>query len=170
MIAETERLIKSAGFSERPNQKVRITLTEAEAAAVYASRQAYQKGDVLLVCDAGGGTTDVNLLKVTSSSQGRTQLEPLSWVEGRAIGSTLIDFKAGKMILSRLEAVRYHLPEDPSLLAEKMMQSDRFETYKCSFGVDAQNKLDLLIPIPNLAGGLDLDPTCIRDSKLIVKQ
>src|SRR2546429_8295651 len=70
MIAETEKLIREAGFGEKHNHVVRISLTEAEAAAVYASKQSYEKGDVFLVCDAGGGTTDVNVLKVRSSTAG----------------------------------------------------------------------------------------------------
>ena len=43
MIAETERLIKRAGFGgDGPNHRVKIGLTEAEAAAVYASKQQFQ--------------------------------------------------------------------------------------------------------------------------------
>jgi hypothetical protein len=45
MIAEIEKLIESAGFGrESPNHRATIGLTEAEAAAVYASKQHYQVG------------------------------------------------------------------------------------------------------------------------------
>ncbi|KAL2382635.1 hypothetical protein RJZ90_003140 [Blastomyces dermatitidis] len=44
-------------YLDSKNHKATIGLTEAEAAAVYACKQHYQKGDVILVCDAGGGTT-----------------------------------------------------------------------------------------------------------------
>jgi hypothetical protein len=78
MIAETEKLVRDAGFGhDGPNHRAEIGLTEAEAAAVYASKQHFdvssaqpyvhlrrsrlltpsQKDDVILVCDAGGGTT-----------------------------------------------------------------------------------------------------------------
>ena len=80
MISEMESLIAGAGFgSAGPHRRSRIGLTEAEAAAVYASKQNLQVGglktadatvplhrrlivgrqrnDVVLVCDAGGGTT-----------------------------------------------------------------------------------------------------------------
>ena len=79
MIAETEKLIRASGFgSDGPVHCAQISLTEAEAAAVYASKHQFevslrssisyrlgfcllryvtQKDDVILVCDAGGGTT-----------------------------------------------------------------------------------------------------------------
>ena len=75
MIAELERLIKGASFGDDgPYHRVTIGLTEAEAAAVYASKQQFevgysqfalsfpsanifQKDDVILICDSGGGTT-----------------------------------------------------------------------------------------------------------------
>ena len=43
MIAETERLIREAGFgSDGLNHRANISLTEAEAAAVYASKQQFE--------------------------------------------------------------------------------------------------------------------------------
>lgn len=169
MIAQIEELIKRAGFGERSNFIVRITLTEAEAAAVTTSKHAYDSGDVFLVCDAGGGTTDVNVLKVSGAAFGHTTLEPLSWVEGRAVGSCLIDFKMRKMILERLERIQHNLPAEPVALAEKMM-SDRFETFKCSFGDKAFSVLDLLLPVPGLPGGLDFPQSHIRDSRMIISK
>lgn len=45
MIAETERLIRAAGFgSDGAVHRVEIGLTEAEAAAVYASKQQFEVG------------------------------------------------------------------------------------------------------------------------------
>ena len=167
MIAETERLIKQAGYGERTNHLVRISLTEAEAAAVCASKQSYDSGDVFLVCDAGGGTTDVNVLKVRVANLGQTELEPLSWVEGQAIGSTIIDFKMEKLMVERLERIRHHLPEEPRVLAEKMM-TDRFETFKCSFGSEVMNVFDLSLPIPGMPGGMDFPQSNVQDSKMII--
>lgn len=43
MIAETERLIREAGFgTDAQDHRVTISLTEAEAAAVYASKQQFE--------------------------------------------------------------------------------------------------------------------------------
>ncbi len=158
MITETEKLIKQAGFGENARQAVRISLTEAEAAAVYASEQSYEKGDVLLVCDAGGGTTDVNILRSHSFHiwANRTQAAELG---GGASHQ--------KLIMARLEQVRPHLQGEPRVVAEKMM-SDRFESFKCSFGAEAINALDLLLPIPGMAGRLDFPQVNVRDSKIVI--
>lgn len=76
-IATIEKLIKAAGFASTAEQTVRMASTEAEAAAVEASTIQYREGEIFLICDvcrifthlgtadksqAGGGTTDVNLL------------------------------------------------------------------------------------------------------------
>ncbi|KAK5083734.1 hypothetical protein LTR05_006239 [Lithohypha guttulata] len=165
MIGELESLIRHAGFGERPEQKVVISLTEAEAAAVYASKQHYQSGEVFLVCDAGGGTTDVNVLKVASD----TMLTPLSFVEGSAIGSSLIDYKMEERILERLESIKHHLLDEPVRIAEQMISSGgRFETFKCSFGTEALQVLDLLIPVPGLPQGKDFPQAGIFDGKMVI--
>lgn len=81
MIANIEEATKSSGFTSTKLQTVRMSLTEAEAAAVEASTTSYGQGEVFLICDAGGGTTDVNILKV-QSTKGDIKLEPLDHVEG----------------------------------------------------------------------------------------
>lgn len=169
MIAEIESLLKRSGFGERTNHVAKITLTEAEAAAIDASKQLYQKGDVLLVCDAGGGTTDVNILKVINSAFGRTELRPLSWVEGQPIGSTLIDFKVEKLIEERLKRIQPQLEGNLKEVAKKMML-ERFETYKCSFGSAASTGIDLFLRVPGMSDGLDFPNASIRDSKMVITQ
>lgn len=39
---------------------------------------------MILVCDAGGGTTDVNVLKLVSAPGEPTVYEPLGFVEGKS--------------------------------------------------------------------------------------
>jgi hypothetical protein len=167
MIAETEQLIKNAGFGKENRHVVEISLTEAEAAAVYVAKQQYQKGDVFLVCDAGGGTTDVNILRLSESNAGQTELEPLSYVEGQPIGSTLIDFRVQKLIIERLESIRHQLSAEPRLIAEKMMRA-RFETFKCSFGSEAMNMPKLLLYVPGLPPAYDSAQAHIEDSRMII--
>jgi hypothetical protein len=91
MIEIMRQLIRVAGFGQNPQHRNEISLTDAEAAGVRAAKGLYEKGTVFLMCDAGGGTTDINTLKVTSTEIGHIELEPLSYVEGVAIGSILID-------------------------------------------------------------------------------
>jgi hypothetical protein len=166
MIAETEKLIRQAGFGKNPNHTVRVSLTEAEAAAVCVSKQGYEKGDVFLVCDAGGGTTDVNILKIKSVTPGQNEIEPLDWVEGTAVGSTLIDFKAEELITSRLGQIQHMLPDSADVIAEKMVSSGSFQTYKCCFGADANSALDLFLPVPGLGIEVHLPSSSIQDSKM----
>jgi hypothetical protein len=159
-------LIRQAGFGKNPNYTVRVSLTEAEAAAVCVSKQGYEKGDVFLVCDAGGGTTDVNILKIKSVTPGQNEIEPLDWVEGTAVGSTLIDFKAEELITSRLGQIQHMLPDSADVIAEKMVSSGGFQTYKCCFGADANSALDLFLPVPGLGIEVHLPSSSIQDSKM----
>ncbi|PGH31639.1 hypothetical protein GX50_05581 [[Emmonsia] crescens] len=134
------------------NHKATIGLTEAEAAAVYAFKQNYQKDDVILVCDAGGGTTDVNVLKILSSKGEPSRLEPLDHVEGQPIGSVFIDFSVHQLIFQRLSNIRDHLPVPPKEIVWKMM-SGRFERFKCSFGTDMSWTIPpLKLDVPGLTG------------------
>ncbi|KAK5125632.1 hypothetical protein LTR85_011906 [Meristemomyces frigidus] len=167
MIADIERMIRAAGYGRQATQRVVISLTEAEAAAVYASKQQMQKGDVFLVCDAGGGTTDLNVLKVTSAARGKTELEPLDCNEGASIGSTLIDHKMEAIILKRLKLIRADIRGDLDSIARKMIQ-DRFMTYKCSFGSGAMNVPKLPLPIPGLAPGQDFPHAGIENSNIVL--
>ena len=170
MIAETERLIRNAGFgndgtSPRAHQAM-IGLTEAEAAAVYASKQQYEKNDVVLVCDAGGGTTDVNVLKLLSSGAEPTRLQQLSWVEGRPIGSTCIDMDFHRLIVTRLSQIRDRLAEDVEELADQMMHG-RFERFKCSYGTPLSDaNPNLLLQVPGLQPGFNLPSAMIENSMM----
>ena len=171
MIAEMERLLKSAGYENKArNHRAKIGLTEAEAAAVYAAKQQYGKGDVLLICDAGGGTTDVNVLKVMSANPQSISLRPLSWVEGRPLGSTNLDRAVHKLIVNRLSHIQHQLHDDPAIVADMMMRLDaRFEQFKCSYGlsdVDAQRILPL--PVPRLPEGFYHRDAMIENSSMIL--
>jgi hypothetical protein len=166
-IANTEGLLREAGFGSEPGHVSKISLTEAEAAAVYVSKQSYQVGDIFLVCDAGGGTTDINALKVKDNRSFRTELEPLRSVQGEAIGSTLIDYKVESIIAERLGRIAKVLRESPDRVARGMM-SDRFTTYKCSFGSKLQDELDLLLPIPGLSPGMNYPAAHIQNSMMTI--
>jgi hypothetical protein len=172
MIAEMEQLIQNSGFgTKNARHTAHIALTEAEAAAVYASKQQYAVGDVFLICDAGGGTSDVSILKVVSSEIGQTELEPLSWVEGRAVGSTLIDFRVEKLIAERLSSIQHFLASDPATIAHRMLrESSRFESFKCNFGDAAMDLPTLRIPVPGLEYGKDYGSAHIEGSHMIIQK
>ncbi|KAK5047574.1 hypothetical protein LTR84_006671 [Exophiala bonariae] len=171
MVAEHELLIRQAGFGSEVHHTARITLTEAEAAAVYASKHQYQKGDVFLICDAGGGTTDVNVLKVAAQEDGQTELEPLSWVEGQPIGSTLIDFKVEILMRERLRRIHHKLPDGPDNIARNTMrESSRFETFKRNYGSESFSQLYLTLPISCLPPGFDDPDAHIENSMMVISK
>lgn len=170
MIAETERLIRNAGFGSDGESlgthRAKIGLTEAEAAAVYASKQQYGKGDVVLACDAGGGTTDVNVLKVLSSGDEPIRLQQLSWVDGRPIGSTNIDMGVHRLIVKRLEKIQGQLEEHLEVVADQMMLG-RFERFKCMYGTPlSEASPELLLPVPGLQPGFTSPNAMIQNSMM----
>ena len=169
VIADTIDIIRSAGFGkDGPDHRADIGLTEAEAAAVYASKHQFEKDDVILVCDAGGGTTDVNVLKMISSRGEPTQLKQLTWVEGHSIGSALIDFKFHHMVSDRLEKIRSHLQSDPETNADQMLHG-KFERTKCSYGtLGASANPTIPFPIPGMSPGYSFPNLNIEDSKMIL--
>ncbi|KAM5342177.1 hypothetical protein ACJ41O_015208 [Fusarium nematophilum] len=66
--------IQGAGFqSGGPNHSALVDLTEAEAAAVSTLKTSpipFENGDLFLTVDAGGGTTDLALMRITIQMEG----------------------------------------------------------------------------------------------------
>ena len=167
MLAQIEYVIRRAGFGQTERERASVYLTEAEAAAIYASKQSMVKGEVFLVCDAGGGTTDLNVLKVESATRNKYELMPLSWTEGEAVGSTLIDWKVRVMVKERLMMIRNYIEGDLETAVSKMMQ-DKFETFKCSFGNIGMDVPKLFLPIPGLGAGMDFPQAGVEDSRMVI--
>ncbi|KAL4962439.1 Hsp70 family protein [Aspergillus stella-maris] len=130
-----------------PKHRAVIGLTEAEAAAVYVSELYYQKNDVILVCDAGGGTTDVNVLKLASAPGEPTVYNSLGFVERKPIGSFFIDLAVHQLICAKLEPLQMALPVAIEDIAWQMM-TGRFERFKCSFGVQGVEQKTLQLDLP----------------------
>ncbi|KAM0795114.1 hypothetical protein BDR22DRAFT_814045 [Usnea florida] len=168
MIADLEGIVKDAGFgSDGAEHRSIIGLTEAEAAAVYASQRQFEQGDIILVCDAGGGTTDVNVLRMTSLKGQATRLKQLSYVEGRSIGSALIDIDFEDLLFTRLEKIKQYLLKDPEDVVEEMVR-DKFERIKCSFGTPSISTLPRIpFEIPGLAPGHHYPEIAIEDSRMM---
>ncbi|MCJ1354012.1 MAG: hypothetical protein MMC33_003999 [Icmadophila ericetorum] len=154
-IEDFKIIIKQAGFGRERDHSVVIGLTEAEAAAVYTSKDQatkFQPGDVLLVCDAGGGTTDLSLLKVVGTHGEALTLTQLDVVHGADVGSAAIDadfqtFVTG--ILERANRTR-RLPRPADEIAWEMARSRQFQNLKCEFGAPETNFPTFSIEIPKL--------------------
>ncbi|KAL2855677.1 hypothetical protein BJX68DRAFT_264031 [Aspergillus pseudodeflectus] len=166
MIEEIRGLIDRAIQNNGLNHWACIGLTEAEAAAVYACRGFYQTQDIVLVCDSGGGTTDVNVLKLISARGAPVQLEQLGSVEGRPIGSVFIDRAIHKLIATRLSKVEDHLSQPAGFVAWKML-SGRFQRLKCAFGTEAARTPYLSLEVPFLKeSGADLSAAGIQGGNM----
>ncbi|KAF2269555.1 hypothetical protein CC78DRAFT_564797 [Lojkania enalia] len=132
-------IVQRAGFGQHPYHTVTIGLTEAEAAAVHVSTEApgiFHERDILLVCDAGGGTTDLSVLRVSGTMNQTISLEQLDVVFGETIGSAAIDYEFEKLVHSRLAIAHSTapLPVIPEDAAWEMMKSRDFQAVKCEYG------------------------------------
>ncbi|KAK3655219.1 hypothetical protein LTR56_003640 [Elasticomyces elasticus] len=169
MIASIEKLIKLAGFADTAQQTVRMALTDAEAAATEASFMQCGKGDIFLICDAGGGTTNVNTMKVHSIDRwiGPTgiELHTLDHVEGVPIGSMLIDFRMLEHITERLQLIEDHLEGELVCLAEEMLRG-KFQTVKHSFPNPVVDHFTL--DVKGLAGSHTFPNAGITDSRMAI--
>ena len=168
MVADIESLIRVAGFgSDGPSHSARVTFNEAEAAAISVARQHLQLDDVLMVCDAGGGTSDVSVLKMRSRAGDATRLDPLLPVEGGWFGSALIDMAAQQLIMGRLSNICQHLRMSPQETAQIMI-GGRFERFKCSFGSEGTEIPNLPLVIPGLAPSSNFPEAGIVNSCIII--
>ncbi|KAF7196595.1 Heat shock 70 kDa protein 12A [Pseudocercospora fuligena] len=137
-------IIGQSGFGDSTNARhsVIMSLTEAEAAAVHMSTEAasqFREGDVLVVCDAGGGTTDISALEITETMTEMISLKQLRQVDvvgGRNIGSVGIDFAFQKQVEAKLKladsATKFGI--DPEEAAWEMAKGRDFQNVKCEHG------------------------------------
>jgi hypothetical protein len=146
-----------AGFGgKHPNHILNVGLTEAEAAAVHVSVEApgiFEENQVLLVCDAGGGTTDLSVMRVSGTERGVPSLKQLDVVNGRNIGSAQIDQAFEDMVLSRLDQANKQIPLgiDIEDAAWTMMKSAQYQDAKCDYGSPADVNFPVNIPELNTA-------------------
>lgn len=152
-------LVGQAGFGgpAYANHSVTVSLTEPEAAAVYTSTAApgiFKEGDVLVVCDAGGGTTDLSAMRVTDTAVGALslkQLRQLDVVAGENIGSAAIDYDFELLARARLKAACSiaGLQVDVDEAAWEMARSGEFQNTKCDYGVKGSTPT-FSVPIPRI--------------------
>ncbi|KAL1629825.1 hypothetical protein SLS56_005221 [Neofusicoccum ribis] len=151
-----EAITRAAGFGKHANHRVVTSLTEAEAAAVFTSTEEpglFNTHDILLVCDAGGGTTsktyrnqDLSVLRVINVKDETINLEEIDVVFGDTIGSAAIDQDFESLAFERLSALP-HSTLRSSVAAWEMMKSKEFQNVKCEFGAPTDTPL-FSVPVP----------------------
>ena len=134
------KIIAAAGFGSYPNHKATIGLTEAEAAAVHTARSMpgiFKENEVLFVCDVGGGTTDLSVLRVKNTIGGSLNLEQLDVVFGATIGAAQLDTLFEQAVLERLQLADRSIPTglaDLHAAAWEMRISKEYQNAKCDYG------------------------------------
>ncbi|TDZ35296.1 hypothetical protein C8035_v009826 [Colletotrichum spinosum] len=134
-------IIHDAGFgAEGLRHYAQVDLTEAEAAAVATLKTSaidFHTGSLFLTVDAGGGTTDLAVMQITSTDSQYPQMKQISEVKGVGIGASLIDVAFVRLVNERLAEwpdAQKQLPHD---LAFRMSRSYNFKTVKHKFGEKA---------------------------------
>ncbi|MBF0411547.1 MAG: Hsp70 family protein [Desulfamplus sp.] len=100
----TVKAAKLAGFED-------IVLIEEPQAAFYSWidksgdnwRKNVKKGDVVLVCDIGGGTSDFSLIKVKEGEKGLLELERVAVGDHLLVGGDNIDFALSYFMAAKLK-------------------------------------------------------------------
>ncbi|TVY38313.1 hypothetical protein LSUB1_G004387 [Lachnellula subtilissima] len=153
------KAIVAAGFSsENPTKhSAKLELTEAEAAAVYVATNpqvALRNKDIILICDAGGGTTDLGLIEVHDANPKQPLLKQVAAVKGVGVGSTMIDRAFEALVQRRLNA---H-PDTmlPKELAHKIARGSSFQSIKHNFGTKAATQEVYKLALDRL--GLGISP------------
>jgi molecular chaperone DnaK (HSP70) len=103
-----ELTVKAAAMAQLPD----ITLLEEPQAAFYAWivasgdswREAVRPGDLVLVCDLGGGTSDFSLIQVSDSS-GNLELERIAVGNHILIGGDNMDLALAYAVANQMAAV-----------------------------------------------------------------
>jgi molecular chaperone DnaK (HSP70) len=115
-------------------------LTEAEAAAVHTARSMpgiFRDGEILFVCDVGGGTTDLSVFRVKNTLGSSVNLEQIDVVFGATIGAAQLDSLYEKAVLERLQYADGALPmglADINQAAWEMRISKEYQNAKCDYG------------------------------------
>ena len=183
-IAETfKRCIENAGFKKGgKNHNFLIGLNEAEAAAIHTFRSealTIKEKDVLIVCDAGGGTTDVATLEAVSTSHKnnttQSQLKQLGYDSGKNVGSVKIDQAFVSLVEERLNTALKEIPALQQFFGEDErwahntaweMAKGEFQYYKCAFGKVAGTFKTFKIKIPDFPWKGTAPSACIVDKKM----
>ncbi|KAL9002314.1 MAG: hypothetical protein Q9188_004752 [Gyalolechia gomerana] len=160
VLSTYKECIQEAGFKSRKNHNFSIGLTEAEAAAIHTFRSKalnVKSKELILVCDAGGGTTDAAILEASGQHHKTPQLKQWGPDFGKPVGSVNIDKAFAALVQRRLEKAETSMPsiaDDDPEWAEKtawQMSQDRFQYHKCAFGTTEGTHEKFRMKVPDFS-------------------
>jgi len=127
----------------------------------------FRERDILLVCDVGGGTTDLSALRVTGTGSGSLSLEQLDVVFGANLGSAQIDRGFETMTIERLEHANRGLPTgiEVEAAAWEMMKSKEYQNAKCDYGAEDDTPM-FSVAVPKLNKAYSNEPAGIINGEL----
>jgi hypothetical protein len=148
-------ILSRAGYNQFPYHSISVGLTEAEAAAVSTSVEApgmFREHEIILVCDVGGGTTDLGVLSVENVGSAAISLKQLDVVQGRSIGSVKIDEAFEKLVLEKLQRADAVKPLGVEIEAAAwhMMKSREYQNAKCDHG-SPDDTIVFVVPVTDLS-------------------
>ncbi|KAI4203188.1 MAG: hypothetical protein LQ350_002064 [Teloschistes chrysophthalmus] len=175
VVSAFKECIQKAGFKNRKNHNVSIGLTEAEAAAIHTFRSkalSIKSKDMILVCDAGGGTTDAAVLEAVGHHHTTPQLKQCGPDFGRPVGSVNIDKAFASLVQERLQKAESVVPsiadDDPEWAAKTAwhMSQDRFQYHKCAFGTAEGTHENFRMKIPDFSTSRKFPEACIENKHM----
>ncbi|KAH8705851.1 hypothetical protein BGW36DRAFT_354243 [Talaromyces proteolyticus] len=161
--AATWEAARHAGFGSRICDTVNF-IPEPEAAAgatlswasLNNSIRPVQKGEILIICDCGGGTVDVITYIITDT--GPFRFDELIAGAGGKCGSTFVDRNFHKWMSSRFGVAFDDVAAEKKGVGSRFMRE--FELHKHDFG-HADNFLDIQFEVPlvmcNVKNGRNYD-------------
>ncbi|KAI5781911.1 hypothetical protein EDC01DRAFT_730111 [Geopyxis carbonaria] len=172
-----EQALEKSGIADDrdgPTRTWEVGLTESEAAAVSIARDQrvmdhiLKEGDTILVCDAGGGTTDTAGIIIKSKTEdGQVKLEQPIYSMGESIGAVQIDLEFETLVKSRLYSIRDAAPISPN--AAQIMRKGQFQGIKHSFGDTAVAGLGYRIAVPGLPNNFQDAEADIEGGEMIFR-
>ncbi|PSS00642.1 hypothetical protein BD289DRAFT_360782 [Coniella lustricola] len=164
--------IKDAGFgTEGPKHTATVELTESEAAAVATIKSttiSFQKDDIFLTVDAGGGTTDFALMQVVDAREPFPALKQLTQVDGVGIGSTLIDRAFLELVEDRIFPYSDLAEQLPPDCIENLVRSEKFKTTKHKFGEKVYSTATYKLPMEGMGFKFNHKGAGIESGRLLV--
>ncbi|GKT52234.1 uncharacterized protein ColSpa_12415 [Colletotrichum spaethianum] len=160
MVADSLMMVAKEARFEGEKRVVKIGMTEPEAAAAFALathedlvQGNVQSGKTILIVDAGGGTTDLCLLKMEQSQGKQFEMDPLSAPMGEDLGATHIDRGFEDLAVKKLtclhDEAKIQKVWNFKEMARKMRDSPEFENFKGLLNLDkARSDQFFTVPLP----------------------